>query len=356
MRTTGGLELQEELRAAIGRNESLERQLRERATELQEANERLKRESAERMWIEAALRETRLELEQEVQERAIEFRKVHESLLREISDRHRAEEARRESEAMLRAALDNAPFEFWIRDRDGRAIMQNAPSRKRWGDQIGKHPEDVAFSEEVIAIWQASNRRAYAGDAVHDQVEYELGGEKRQFQSVVAPFFVDNEIRGILGFNFDITERIRMLGMSGIELQEKLIERNISLPVIVLTAYARTRLTVCAMAAGAVTLLEKPYDEDELWDAIRKALARDAQRREGAQRQREIRSRVDQLTPGERAVMDLIVQGQPNKTIAGKLEISVRAVENRRSAVFSKMQADSVAELVRLAIDAKLDD
>ncbi|MGO8713168.1 MAG: response regulator transcription factor [Rhizomicrobium sp.] len=149
---------------------------------------------------------------------------------------------------------------------------------------------------------------------------------------------------------------IRMLGMSGIELQEKLIERNISLPVIVLTAYARTRLTVCAMAAGAVTLLEKPYDEDELWDAIRKALARDAQRREGAQRQREIRSRVDQLTPGERAVMDLIVQGQPNKTIAGKLEISVRAVENRRSAVFSKMQADSVAELVRLAIDAKLDD
>jgi two-component system, LuxR family, response regulator FixJ len=149
---------------------------------------------------------------------------------------------------------------------------------------------------------------------------------------------------------------VRMLGMSGIELQEKLIERNFTLPVIVLTAFPRTRVTVRAMAAGAVTVLEKPYDEEELWDAIRKALARDAQRREGIQRQRELRSRADQLTPGERAVMDLIVQGQPNKIIAKKLEISVRAVENRRSAIFSKMQADSVAELVRLVIVAGLDE
>jgi FixJ family two-component response regulator len=147
-----------------------------------------------------------------------------------------------------------------------------------------------------------------------------------------------------------------MRGMSGIELQERLLERNIPIPVIVLTAYPRTRVTVRAMAAGAVTLLEKPYDEEELWDAIRKALARDASRREGIQRQREIRQRVDQLTAGERAVMDLIVQGQPNKTIAKRLEISVRAVENRRSAIFSKMRADSVAELVRLVIEAKLDD
>jgi FixJ family two-component response regulator len=149
---------------------------------------------------------------------------------------------------------------------------------------------------------------------------------------------------------------VRMLGMSGIELQEKLIERNIAIPVIMLTAYARTPVTVRAMAAGAVTLLEKPYAEEELWDAIRKALARDGQRREDVQRQREIRLRVDQLTPGERAVMDLIVQGQPNKMIARKLGISVRAVENRRSAVFAKMQADSVADLVHLVIETKLDD
>jgi two-component system, LuxR family, response regulator FixJ len=148
---------------------------------------------------------------------------------------------------------------------------------------------------------------------------------------------------------------VRMLGMSGIELQEKLIEQGISIPVIVLTAYARTRVTVRAMAAGAVTLLEKPYDEEELWDAIRKALARDAERRACLERHREVRQRADQLTPGERAVMDLVVQGLPNKAIAVKLDISVRAVENRRRAVFTKMQAGSVAELVRLVIEAKLD-
>jgi two-component system, LuxR family, response regulator FixJ len=149
---------------------------------------------------------------------------------------------------------------------------------------------------------------------------------------------------------------VRMAGMSGIELQEKLCQRNISLPVIILTAYARTRVTVRAMAAGAVTLLEKPYDEDELWDAIRKALARDAERRADVQRRREIRQGVEQLTPGERAVMDLIVQGLPNKVIARKLDLSVRAVENRRRAVFAKTQTDSVAGLVRLVIEARLDD
>jgi two-component system, LuxR family, response regulator FixJ len=149
---------------------------------------------------------------------------------------------------------------------------------------------------------------------------------------------------------------IRMVGMSGVELQEKLIDRNILIPVIVLTAYPQTRMTVRSMAAGAITLLEKPYDEEELWDAIRKALARDTERRAGVQRQREIRQRVDALTPGERAVMNLMVQGQPNKTIARMLDISVRAVENRRSAVFAKMQAASIAELVRLVIEAKLDD
>lgn len=149
---------------------------------------------------------------------------------------------------------------------------------------------------------------------------------------------------------------VRMLGMSGIELQERLNEQGVTLPVIVLTAYARTRLTVRAMAAGAVTLLEKPYDEDELWDAIRKALARDAQRHCEDERQREIRDCFQQLTPGERDVMKMIVQGEPNKLIAKKLGITIRGVEKRRSSVFSKMQAGSVAHLVRLVIDARLDE
>ena len=149
---------------------------------------------------------------------------------------------------------------------------------------------------------------------------------------------------------------VRMLGMSGLELQEELNRRNVLLPVIVLTAYARTPMTVQAIKAGAVTLLEKPYEDDDLWDAIRRALAHDAARRSEHERRQEIRGRAGRLTPAERQVMEMIVQGKANKAIARQLDVSVRTVENRRREVFRKMQADSVAELVRLVIEADPDE
>jgi FixJ family two-component response regulator len=147
---------------------------------------------------------------------------------------------------------------------------------------------------------------------------------------------------------------IRMAGMSGLDLQDRLAERGIHLPVIVLTAFPRTRSTVRAMRSGALTLLEKPYDEEELWDAIRRALAQDAEGRAEVQRRREILVRAARLTPAERAVMNLIVQGKPNKAIAKQLDLSTRTVESRRHEVFVKMGVDSVAELVRLAIEGQL--
>jgi two-component system, LuxR family, response regulator FixJ len=148
---------------------------------------------------------------------------------------------------------------------------------------------------------------------------------------------------------------VRMLGMSGLDLQERLIERGISLPVIVLTAYPQTRTTVRALKAGAVTLLEKPYDEEELWDAIRIALAHDAERRSGIELRQEIQGRAAKLSPAERSVMTMIVQGLPNKVIAKRLNISIRTIESRRHEVFEKMQVESVAELVRIVIVGKLD-
>lgn len=148
---------------------------------------------------------------------------------------------------------------------------------------------------------------------------------------------------------------VRMLGMSGLELQEELNRRRVLLPVIVLTAYARTPMTVRAIKAGAVTLLEKPCADDDLWDAIRKALAHDATRRSEHERRQEIRACAGRLTPAERQVMTMIVQGKPNKAIARQLDVSVRTVENRRREVFKKMRAESVAELVRLVIEADLE-
>jgi FixJ family two-component response regulator len=147
---------------------------------------------------------------------------------------------------------------------------------------------------------------------------------------------------------------VRMLGMSGVELQQRLIDDGVSLPVIVLTAYPRTSLTVKVMQQGAVTLLEKPYEDDELWDAIRGALANDARTREELGWVQEVRRRWETLTDKEREVLDGIVAGKANKVIARDLGISVRTVENRRRDIFAKMQADSVAELVRLVLEAGL--
>jgi two-component system, LuxR family, response regulator FixJ len=147
---------------------------------------------------------------------------------------------------------------------------------------------------------------------------------------------------------------LRMAGMSGLDLQDRLIERGVRLPVIVLTAYPKTRSTVRAMKAGAVTILEKPYDEEELWDAIRRALAQEAAGRAEAQRCHDIQRRAALLTPAEREVMNFIVQGKPNKAIARQLNVSIRTIEGRRHEIFTKMEVDSVAELVRLAIEAEL--
>jgi two-component system response regulator FixJ len=145
----------------------------------------------------------------------------------------------------------------------------------------------------------------------------------------------------------------RMLNMSGLELQEELKRRNIGLPVIVLTAYARTATTVGAIQAGAVAVLDKPYQDDDLWDAIRRALAQEAAERARHRRRQDIRDRIARLAPGQRKVMDMILAGKPNKAIGKELDISVRTVENRRHEVFEIMQADSVAELVRMVIDAE---
>lgn len=149
---------------------------------------------------------------------------------------------------------------------------------------------------------------------------------------------------------------VRMVGMSGIELQETLREQGIDLPVVVLTAFARTALTVKAMRNGAVSMLDKPYDDDDLWDAIRGGLQRDAEQRAARRQQQEFATRLASLSPAEREVMDLVVDGMQNRTIANRLGVSVRTVENRRREVFTKMQASSLAELVRIAVACQARD
>jgi len=148
---------------------------------------------------------------------------------------------------------------------------------------------------------------------------------------------------------------VRMLGMSGLELQERLNELGITMSVVVLTAFASTHTTVRAMRNGALTLMEKPCDDDELWDAIRLGLSTDLLNWEADRKRSELQQRIDALTPKERQVLDCIVAGDANKVVARKLDVSVRTIENHRHKIFQKMAADSLAELVRMALTAETD-
>jgi FixJ family two-component response regulator len=141
-----------------------------------------------------------------------------------------------------------------------------------------------------------------------------------------------------------------MKEMSGLDLLRRLNQDKIVLPTIVITGYADVPMAVQAMQDGAVTFLEKPCKKQELWSSIELALDLEKQQRLAAELQSEVEQRIEQLTLEERAVMGMVVQGIANKRIATELDIGLRTVELRRSQVMKVLRAESLPELVRMAI------
>jgi two-component system response regulator FixJ len=148
---------------------------------------------------------------------------------------------------------------------------------------------------------------------------------------------------------------IRMPGMSGLELQTKLLESGHDVPVIVMTGNADVPGAVRALKSGALDYVEKPIDSENLIAAVRSGLARRARAMSEHDSSDAARNKLSELTPRERDVLRHLVAGHPNKIIAFELGISPRTVENHRAHLMLKMQVSSVAELVRLAIAAGLD-
>ncbi len=142
---------------------------------------------------------------------------------------------------------------------------------------------------------------------------------------------------------------IRMPGLDGLELQRQLRTRNVTLPVIVITGHADVPLAVEAMKAGAVDLIEKPFSDETLLGSIRAAIDRHAVNAERDGELTAIRNRIATLSPREREVLDGLLAGLPNKTIAYGLKISARTVEVHRANLMTRMGAHSLAELVRMA-------
>lgn len=141
---------------------------------------------------------------------------------------------------------------------------------------------------------------------------------------------------------------LRMPQVDGAQLQQRLQERGSVVSVIVLSGHADVKTAVKLMENGAVTLLEKPYKPQDLAGAVEKAVAQTKSRRTHEQDLRGARTGFASLSDEERAVCDLMVAGLPNKTIAMRLDISMRTVDRRRSTVLSKMGVDSVSELASI--------
>jgi FixJ family two-component response regulator len=141
----------------------------------------------------------------------------------------------------------------------------------------------------------------------------------------------------------------RLPGMTGVEFQEKLIRLRIRIPIIFMTAHGDVPMVRKVMKAGAVEFLTKPFEKEELLEAIRHAFEMDSARRRDWRELNAIQSRLDLLTPREREVMNLVTCGLLNKQIAAELNLSEITVKLHRRHVLDKMQAESLADLVKMA-------
>jgi two-component system response regulator FixJ len=141
---------------------------------------------------------------------------------------------------------------------------------------------------------------------------------------------------------------VRMPLMSGLELQQLLNIRGAIIPVIFITGHGDIPMAVEAMQHGAFDFLQKPFRDQELLDRVQRALTRDTENRARLRHTDRIRERLASLSPREREVLELVTQGKANKMVAGDLGVSQRTVEIHRAHVMQKMEAGSLAELVRM--------
>lgn len=143
---------------------------------------------------------------------------------------------------------------------------------------------------------------------------------------------------------------VRMKGMSGLDLQERLGREPIHPPVIIITGHGDVPMAVRAVRAGAIDFIEKPFHDQTLLDAVHRAFDQDADNRGEASRLADIQERLTRLTPREREILEQVVAGKRNKVIAADLGISQSTVEAHRAKVMEKMEAHSLSDLMRMTL------
>ncbi len=147
---------------------------------------------------------------------------------------------------------------------------------------------------------------------------------------------------------------VRMPGISGLDLQARLAAERIHPAIIIITGHGDVPMAVRAVTAGAVDFIEKPFNNQSMLDTVHKAIEQDAVQRGESSRIQDIEARYNDLTPREKEVLQFVIEGKRNKIIASELNISQSTVEAHRSRVMEKMAADTLSDLMRMALTLKL--
>ena len=188
-------------------------------------------------------------------------------------------------------------------------------------------------------------------EAIRDSLVWLLDGERYSVRTYATgeDFFARHELLSPACVILDI----RMPGMSGIEVHEQLTRNAVRTPVVFVTGHGDVPMAVEAIKRGAFDFIEKPFNEQKLTSIIERALELDAQNAGQVAAQSEVAARLAKLSPREREVLDLVIKGKMNKTIADVMNISIKTVEAHRSKVMEKMCARSLAELVQAVLKAE---
>ena len=192
-------------------------------------------------------------------------------------------------------------------------------------------------------------------DAMRDSLTWLLDGERYSVQTYASgeDFLARHAPASALGSPACVILDIRMPGISGVEVHEQMTRRGTPTPVIFVTGHGAVPMAVEAIKRGAFDFIEKPFSETKLMAIIERALEEDAHRAGQCSAQSGTTQRLSRLSPREREVLDLVIAGKMNKTIADAMNISIKTVEAHRAKVMDKMGAKSLAELVQLVVQAR---
>lgn len=184
----------------------LGKKVKEHTSQIEKTNLKLKEEITLRSMAEEALQKAYDTLEIRVKNRTTELVELNKKLTDEIKERKSVEDSLRESQAQLNATIECLPFEIFMIDINGRYTLQNSAIKKRWGNIIGKRPQDFVKDKNMVAAWENNNVRAFSGEVVKVEKEFKSDPYKGFYYSIIAPVYNEDQIQGIIGVNVDITD------------------------------------------------------------------------------------------------------------------------------------------------------